>query len=167
MIYVYRTWRCRTLWRCSMHRRIAGDWLDPGKKERRISAKDIDLGSESGRRDGRRVGNAVGFSSHLVPDGRIQEWRRRRWQWWPSDIQRYHPRIYCSVKPGRQLGYKLVLCIARLATSRSYTLLPVYMYVYCICIYLHRWPFQRAIRVSYVYVPGSCAAEPCQYWFSI
>lgn len=53
MIYVYRTWRCRTLWRCSMHRRIAGDWLDPGKKERRISAKDIDLGSESGRKDGK------------------------------------------------------------------------------------------------------------------
>lgn len=34
-----------------------------------------------------------------------------------SDIQRYHPRIYCSVKPGRQLGYKLVLCTARTATS--------------------------------------------------
>lgn len=60
----------------------------------------------------------------------IQEWQWW-WWWWPSDIQRYHPRIYCSVKPGRQLGYKLVLCIA----------LPllhlVYIYIYCLYIYIH------------------------------
>lgn len=59
-------------------------------------------------------------------------WRRRRWWWWwASDIQRYHPRIYCSVKPGRQLGYKLVLCTARTATSRSYTMHPLCMYKGC------------------------------------
>lgn len=72
------------------------------------------------------------------------------WWWWTSDIQRYHPRIYCSVKPGRQLGYKLVLCTARTATV---PLIPVhklyicmyvmYMYVYVrtykvhVCIYIH------------------------------
>lgn len=60
----------------------------------------------------------------------IQEWQWW-WWWWPSDIQRYHPRIYCSVKPGRQLGYKLVLCIA----------LPllhlVYIYIYIVYIYIH------------------------------
>lgn len=61
----------------------------------------------------------------------IQEWQWWWWWWWPSDIQRYHPRIYCSVKPGRQLGYKLVLCIA----------LPllhlVYIYIYIVYIYIH------------------------------
>lgn len=51
-----------------------------------------------------------------------------RWWWWASDIQRYHPRIYCSVKPGRQLGYKLVLYTARTATSRFYTIRPLCMY---------------------------------------
>jgi len=73
-------------------------------------------------------------------------WRRWRW-WWASDIQRYHPRIYCSVKPGRQLGYKLVLCTARTATSRSYTLgvtvcarpgytcVPAHVYVY-VCVHV-------------------------------
>lgn len=54
--------------------------------------------------------------------------RRWWWWWWTSDIQRYHPRIYCSVKPGRQLGYKLVLYTARTATSRFYTIRPLCMY---------------------------------------
>lgn len=75
----------------------------------------------------------------------IQEWRR--WWWWPSDIQRYHPRIYCSVKPGRQLGYKLVLCIA----------LPllhlVYIYIYIVYIYIY-------ISTS-VALPAGCTSLVC------
>lgn len=62
----------------------------------------------------------------------IQEWRWW-WWWWPSDIQRYHPRIYCSVKPGRQLGYKLVLCIALPLLHLVY----IYIYILFIYIYIH------------------------------
>lgn len=81
-------------------------------------------------------GSKDGTHDFLAACYPIQEWQWW-WWWWPSDIQRYHPRIYCSVKPGRQLGYKLVLCIA----------LPllhlVYIYIYCLYIYTSRWPFQR------------------------
>lgn len=109
------------------------------------------------------IGNTR-FSSHLLPDTRVAAAAA-------VVVAQWYTTLSPSYLLQCQTGATTWLQISALhrAPARSYTVLYthiyiVYIYIY---IYLHRWPFQRVVRVSYVYVAGSCAAEPCQYWFSI